>query len=90
MTLITRANLDELAQLPISAEAQARILQAVYYDDLTVIVPNQMIAMPDGETIAWLEYDAAGNASYVAEDGLRSAAISYSLNLSKYPGGRKS
>ena len=73
-----------LAQLPISAEAKARISQELSAGEV-VLVPTAMVAFDGDSTIAWLEIDpSSGAAIAVADDGSHEGLADLSALYSKF------
>jgi hypothetical protein len=68
LAIISAANLEDLAALPISDEAKARITLAVQ-DGNIVFVPAEPVPIDGTPTIGWLEIDETGHASFVNEAG---------------------
>jgi len=91
LVMVTSNSLDDLAALPISDEAKARITQAIMAD-LLVFVPAESVMIEGEALISWLEIDDTGHAAYVNEQGHRAAAAVYakmikSLAMSAGSGG---
>jgi uncharacterized membrane protein len=69
LRLITSANLDALASLPISDDARARITTAIEQGN-AVIVPEQMVLLNGALTTAWAQINlATGEYIGVTDDG---------------------
>lgn len=70
-------NLEELAALALSAQAKARIAQAIGAGKL-VVVPQTMVDVGGRATIAWLEAEpVSGNTIFVNEDGLHAGIAEF-------------
>ncbi len=80
LTIITPANLFDLDDLPISAEAKARIAASLLDPTQIVVVPAGMVLLNDSETIAWYEIDVlTGETIDVMEDGQHQALVEYAM-----------
>lgn len=78
-TIITPNTVEQLDELPFSAEATARI-QIGLSEGKTVTVPDQMVTIGDTTTIAWYETDPdTGRVVSVMENGLHGASIQYAV-----------
>ena len=76
LAYITTLTLDDLATLPLSSEAKARITEAVQTGS-SVLVPRSMVNYNGTETISWYEIDQEGNTIGVGEDGLHQVAMDF-------------
>jgi uncharacterized membrane protein/uncharacterized protein YegL len=83
LAVISPANLADLAALPISAEAKARITADLVQNPRHfVIVPSQPVLLGDVETVGWLRSDVvSGETIDVSEDGLHLVAVEYAIKL---------
>lgn len=69
-------NLDDLADLDLSAEARARIQQAVERGQL-VLTPAQMVTIGPETTVGWYEFDVETGAFVDTMENGRHSAIEY-------------
>jgi uncharacterized membrane protein len=83
LALISPANLADLTDLTISAEAKARITADLLQNPRHfVIVPRASVLLGDEETVGWLRSDiVSGEIIDISQDGLHMVAIEYSLLL---------
>lgn len=81
LTIISPANLDDLADLTISDEAKARISADLLQNPRHfVIVPIAPVLLGDVETVGWLRSNiASGETIDVSEDGLHLVSVEYSI-----------
>lgn len=83
MQVITGMNKIDLANLPISGEAKARISDVLIDPAKMVIVPSAMVVLGGGETIGWYEIDMInGETIDTMENGQHTAVVEYSMMLS--------
>ena len=77
LTVIDSTQLDTLAVLPLSEEANARIIQTVQQDKI-VFVPSAMVEVNGKPTIAWMELDSQTHDTiFVSENGAHQAIVEY-------------
>ncbi|HRQ38150.1 MAG TPA: PKD domain-containing protein [Chloroflexota bacterium] len=81
LALISPANLADLTDLTISAEAKARITADLLHNPRHfVIVPRAPVLLGDAETVGWLRSDiVSGEIIDISEDGLHMVAVEYSI-----------
>lgn len=82
LTVLAPDTVQDLAPLPLSAEAKARIALALNAGK-SVVTPTQMVSVNGTPTIGWLETDwRTGRTISVMEDGAHGAITEYANILS--------
>ena len=82
VTVLAPDTVHDLATLPLSAEAKARIALALNAGK-SVVTPTQMVPINGSPTIGWLETDwRTGRTTSVMEDGAHGAITEYANILS--------